>query len=298
MLKVKNMKKIIKLSVMLAFVLAIVSCTDELIKSDYDYVPDPANAPQSVASGSVSDESAVSAVVTGTVEADEELLDWGVVYYSAGAPDNFLVKSAKDTTNNYSFTLSLNGLVPGTDYRFKAFALNKDGISYGDEKSFQTKPAKALPFSIAATDPIATWNAIDFTYIDADGDGNGWEINEGTGLVSYSWYNEALTPENYIIMPPIQMGSTAATINLDIVAADAGYFEEKYKVVISTAPILNPDDARAAETLFEEVLPTADPYTRTIAIPESFNNKVVWIGISHYDCTDMYALIISSVTIE
>ncbi|MBN2636498.1 MAG: hypothetical protein JXR61_09525 [Prolixibacteraceae bacterium] len=292
------MKNTIKLSVAIVFILTVVSCTEELVKSDYDYMINPDNAPAGVVSGEVSNESAVSALITGSVAADASLLDWGVVYYTATSPDDFMVKSAKKISNSLSFEIALTGLIPGTDYKCKTFALNNDGIAYGDELSFQTKSAQSLPFSISAEDPVEIWLGIDFTFIDADGDGMGWVIYEGIGLESYSWDDVPLTPENYVILPPVQLVNDNATISLDLEAGDTGYFEEKYKVIISTAPIINSADADAAIILFEEVLSSPNSYTQTIEIPEEYEGKVVWIGIGHFDVTDMYSIIVSSIKIE
>lgn len=296
--KLKCMKNTIKLSVAIVFIIAIVSCAEDLVKSDYDYVMNPDNAPTNVVSGEVTNESAVSASVTGSVDTDASLLDWGVVYYKANTPDDFLVKSAKLSSNSHNFEIVLSGLIPGTDYKCKTFALNNDGITYGNELSFQTKSAQNLPFSISAEDPVDIWTGIDFTFIDADGDGYGWEISEGIGLESYSWYNDPLTPENYVILPPVQLTNDNATISIDFEAGDTGYFEEKYKVIISTVPILNSADADAATILFEEVLSSPNPYTQNIEIPEEYKGKVVWIGIGHYDVSDMYSIIVSSINIE
>jgi len=299
----KNNFKLITILIVLAIM--FVGCTEELVKGDYDYVQNPANIPSGATSISISDTSVISVSASGSVVSDSSLLDWGIVYYTLNnaGTDNITIVSAKDTSYKFTFKVVLSGLLPNTSYLCKTFALNKDGIKYGIELPFKTKPAKSLPFELNATDPVSVWKAIAFTKIDADGDGKGWGLGylnsakTEIGLISYSWYNAALTPENYIILPPIQLGSNIATLDLGVEAFDSKFFEEKYKVVISTSPITKVSEAKALKPIYEEVLPAADRTIRTISIPKDYIGKVVWIGICHYDCTDMYALAISSIKV-
>jgi|GEM_PF-6741503 len=146
------------LSLLFVLALAFVSCEDELVKSDYDYVMNSADSPKDVVTVGVSDTSVVSVSVSGTVSKDSTLTDWGVMYYTASMLESgkFLVTTAKDSKYNFSFKVSLSGLVPNTNYYCKTYAVNKDGITYGEQKTFKTKPAKALPFEIKATDALAT----------------------------------------------------------------------------------------------------------------------------------------------
>lgn len=300
------MKRFIKIIVVLLVVgFTAIGCTEELLKSDYDYKQNPSNVPQDIVTGAVSELGVVSAFVSGSVEEDSTLLDWGVVYYtlSMAANDKYLVKTAKTAKYDFNFNIQLTGLVPDTEYLCKTFAMNSDGISYGEEVSFKTEPASPLPFQLLSTDGATAWQAVDFTIIDADGDGHKWGLfninadNDIVGLRSYSWYNAALSPENYVILPPIQLGAAAAKVDLDVYAGDASYFEEKYKVVISTAPINTVAEARAATTLYSEVLPSASKLSRTINIPDTYRGRVVWIGICHFDCEDMYYIALSSIKV-
>lgn len=303
-----NMKRIMFkyfLSLGLAlFVLA--SCNDEdVLKSDYDYTPNASQLPTGVVTGDVSSFDVVEAVVNGTVAADTTLLDWGVVYYTLELGlDKALVATAKTATDvKFSFTSKLSNLIPNTTYFYKTYALNVNGIVYGDEKTFKTKPAAALPFQLLASDAASVWSAVPFVSIDADGDNQKWGLaylNAEKTLIalrSYSWFNAPLKPENFIIMPPIQLGSKAAAVNYDVLAFDKDYFEEKYKVVISTAPIGTAAQARSAEAIHTEVLSGPSAVSKSITIPEKYKGKVVWIGFAHFGVTDMYAIGITNIKI-
>lgn len=284
---------------------AFASCSDEdVVKSDYDYTPIATQVPAGVTSGDVSSFDVVDAVVNGSVGADSTLLDWGVIYYTAemGA-DKALVATAKTTAFAFTFTSKLSNLVPNTTYFYKAYAVNVNGIVYGDEKTFKTKPAAPLPFQLLATDAAAVWSAVPFVHIDADGDTQKWGLayldaaKTLIGLRSYSWFNAPLKPENYIIMPPIQLGSSAAAVSYDVSALDKDYYAEKYKVVISTAPIGTAAQARAAEAIHTEVLAGVATESKSITIPDKFKGKVVWIGFAHFGVTDMYAMNITNIKI-
>jgi len=292
-----------------AFLLA--GCTEDVLKSDYDYTPNAAGVPAHVVSVAVTDTSVVEATVRGSVVAtadakDTTLLDWGYIYYTADmlAENKHHIASAKSTNKQFEFTVKLTGLVPNTNYFCKAYAINVDGISFGVERPFKTKPAKNLPYNLLASDPLAIWQATSFTHIDADGDARIWGLayfdapaNTEVGLRSFSWFNAALKPENYVILPPVKLGTAAAKIDLDVQAFDGAYFGEKFKVVIATAPIITIAQAKAAPAIYEEKLTTAARATKTISIPAIYNDKVVWIGICHFETTDEYAIGVTNIKV-
>ncbi|MDR3250121.1 MAG: hypothetical protein LBT42_00445 [Tannerella sp.] len=119
-------------------IIAFACCSDdELVKSDYDYVPNPAGKPTGVVTGDANAE-VLEAKLKGTVTQSADLIDWGVVVYKSGAAElDYKVASAKASAS-YSFEVTATGLSEQTDYLYKAFALNKDGITYGDERTFRT----------------------------------------------------------------------------------------------------------------------------------------------------------------
>lgn len=299
-------KYLIRSAGLLFFVFAVFSCTEEVVKSDYDYTQNASNAPTGVTTKESKNITPVGATVLGQVTANPNLDDWGIVYYTDEMKNagKFDVVSAKDTSLVYDYSVVLGGLVPDTDYKYKAFAMNTDGITYGEEMALKTKPATAIPFSIAATDPVANWQAIQFTRIDADGDGQNWGLdylNTDKTLVGYrsfSWNNTALKPENYLVLPPIQMGSASAKVTFTTAAGDADYFAEKYKVVISDAPITDAITARAAQVIGTHTMASAAKVSKTFAIPDKYKGKVIWIGIAHFDVTDFYVLYLMGISVE
>ena len=289
----------------------LVGCTEDVLKSDYDHIPDATKVPAGVVSLAVTDTSVVEVTVKGSVAADSltkdtTLLDWGYIYYTAAMLENndHLIVSAKSTNKQFEFSIKLTNLVPGTNYFCRAYALNVNGITYGEELPFKTKPANNIPYQLLASDPLSVWQGTSFTHIDADGDGQRWSLayldgaaQQEIGLRSFSWNSVPLTPENYVILPPLQLGAGQAKMDLDVQAFDGTYFKEKFKVVIATSPITNAAQARAAQAIHTYTLTGAARTTRSFDIPPVYTGRVVWIGICHFDVTDEYAIGVTNIKI-
>lgn len=292
------MKNKILYPILTTVIILLSACYDDVLKSDYDHIPDPALLPKSLVTLTVNDIGSVDAVVTGSVLKKTSLLDWGVIYYTPEMllNDEYKIISGKDDATGDNFAVKVRGLVPMTDYLCKTYALNENGIVYGNELSFKTNAPQGLPWSLNASDPASVWSAVSFDFIDADGDGNQWELSyfdeakTEIGLMSYSWYNDVLTPENYIFFPPLLLGASKATLEIDVQGFDPKFFAEKYKVIISETPLSNIPNARDAKVLLEEVLTTDVRTTKIIEIPAEYKNKMVWIGICHFDSSDQFAI--------
>lgn len=147
---------------------------------------------------------------------------------------------------------------------------------------------------------IADYN---WTAIDEDGDGNNWLMDEYESevyLISESWKDDTpLNPENYLFSPAIDLtGYTTVRVEYFIAAAGSDYYEEHYKCVVAE----NPDVASAndGEILIEETL-TAEESGGVWAQRDfdisSFAGQTIYLGWVHYNCTDMYKLMLDSVTV-
>jgi hypothetical protein len=299
------MKNKILLSLFTAALLFLAACHDDVLKSDYDHIPDPALLPKSLVTLSVNDVGSVDVVVSGSVLKKTNLLDWGVIYYTPEMllNDEYKIVSGKNDLSGDKFDVKVRGLIPMTDYLCKTYALNENGIVYGNELSFKTNAPQGLPWSLNVSDPESVWSATSFDFIDADGDGNQWQLayfdeaKTEIGLMSYSWYEKALTPENYVFMPPLLLGASKATLEIDVQGFDPKFYAEKYKVIISETPLSNIPNARDAKVLLEEVLTTDVRTTKKIDIPLEYKNKMVWIGICHFDSSDQFAIGITNIKV-
>ncbi|MCX6223510.1 MAG: hypothetical protein NTV01_01935 [Bacteroidia bacterium] len=75
-----------------------------------------------------------------------------------------------DGTGTGAFTSSLTGLMPGTNYYVRAYAINIAGITYGGQISFKTDPGIAMPAVItSAITKITEYFANGGGYVTADG---------------------------------------------------------------------------------------------------------------------------------
>lgn len=142
---------------------------------------------------------------------------------------------------------------------------------------------------------------------DQDNDGNGWGVYTygfHSGLQcasSASWTtgSGALTPDNWLISPQIDLTSATGTLFLDwwVAAQDPDWEYEHYKVVLSTTDDL---PASFTTTLFEETLPqvgTTQTYFNRQANISAYAGQPVFIAFVHYNCTDMFQLNIDDVSI-
>jgi hypothetical protein len=278
----------------------LASCSDDTLnKSDYDFTPNAAALPTvSLTLGAVGPfDAAFTASVT--LGSDTLVLQKGFVYSAtADFATETVVKS-----NAQTFPAKIDKLESDATYYAKAWVATHNGIAYSAPVSFTTLAVTTLFDIQTATATIDEWEAFDETIstIDKDGDGYDWGLTyydaEETqaAFISFSWYSSALTPENYLLLPPYEINTNGIFL-VTIEAADPDYPEEKVKLIISDAEI-TADNCRDAEVLAEHTLEDGDPYTITANIPEAYNGAPVYLGIAHYDCTDWYAVVLTGVRV-
>ncbi|WP_230491622.1 T9SS-dependent choice-of-anchor J family protein [Porphyromonas gingivalis] len=135
--------------------------------------------------------------------------------------------------------------------------------------------------------------------IDADGDNVNWDYYPWTmyghdsekciASPSYLPMIGVLTPDNYLVTPRLE---GAKLVKYWVSARDAVYSAEHYAVMVSTTGTAVEDFV----LLFEETM-TAKAngawYERTIALPAG-TKYIAW---RHYDCTDMFFLLLDDITV-
>jgi hypothetical protein len=146
-----------------------------------------------------------------------------------------------------------------------------------------------------------------FTTIDQDGDGYNWRINTWDGgdvfesyAVSDSWMSEPgpLTPENYLVTPKISLVGLSGTVKVryTVQVASFDYPADKYKVVVSTTGNQVDD---FTHVVFTEVMDTNAYYVwvdRYVDLT-SFIGDSIYLSWCHFDCTDMYKLLLDSIQV-
>ncbi len=143
-----------------------------------------------------------------------------------------------------------------------------------------------------------------WTSVDNDGDGNDWFVYDYDGtqahtgtysMASASWSTSALTPENWLISPAIDLTSVSGTVMLSwwVGAQDLTWPAENYKVVLSTTGTNVTD---FTNNLFEETLTSGDWAERSVNI-SAYAGETVYIAFVHYDCTDQFYLKIDDMAV-
>ena len=135
-----------------------------------------------------------------------------------------------------------------------------------------------------------------FTLIDKDGDGYCWEWYDGEAT-SDSWRSGgvgALTPENYLVTPAIEIGSKMKTawVSFDVRAK----YDEGYRLVISTSPITEANCREADVALDWQVTEVNSFVTIDVDISD-YRGKTVYIALVHGNCTDQYYIRIKNLKV-
>ena len=148
-------------------------------------------------------------------------------------------------------------------------------------------------------DSVADW-----TFIDADGDGNQWSVMDNSAtyvysgtyaLVSRSYNSGPLTPDNWAFTPAVQL-TEDNYLSFWVRAQDLQWQEEHYGVYITDEAPAATNLANCAVLMEETEFPSGavvelgpDSYEHfVIRIPEEYKGKTVYVGFRHFNCTDMF----------
>lgn len=176
-------------------------------------------------------------------------------------------------------------------------------LSLSFSNSFSQTNTILLQAFDGTTFPPSGW-----TIIDHDGDGKNWyhRTDSQTGnkmASSRSYESGALTPHNLLITSQINFSDFSSTHRLRlafrVAATGNNYFQEHYKVVLSTTGNTFADFA-SGTILFEETLTQAESgwnfKPRSINV-EAYAGQQFYLAWVHYNCTNMDALLIDDIHI-
>ena len=141
-----------------------------------------------------------------------------------------------------------------------------------------------------------------WTTIDADGDGYEWELNRNWGnynnpysMVSASCdaNEEPLTPDNYLVCP---FKLTYDCITFWACAQDENYPAEHFGVAVSTT---GNTDAADFTTLQEWTLTakTQGLWYEFTADLRAYQGQEIWVAIRHFNCTDQFMIVVDDITL-
>ncbi len=143
----------------------------------------------------------------------------------------------------------------------------------------------------------------DWTTIDADGDSYNWDIaadgiTAHTGdhcVLSSSYINGvgALTPDNYLITPQINVGN-GATLTFWECAQDPNWAGEHYYVKVSTT---GTDPADFTATIHDETLVDGDWHEVSVSLAD-YAGQNIYIAFEHCEVTDMFAMKLDDIVVS
>jgi hypothetical protein len=213
-----------------------------------------------------------------------------------------------------SFPYTLTGLEEGS-YYFAMQSVCEDGQSDWIGPDNWTvgelcSEVYSLPYLNDFNSVPEFWTACQ-SFEDADADGNFWQYINYTAdelgdyvAMSASWDGSPLTPDNWLVMGPVDLtSSNDAELTWKVRGIDSGYCEENYSVYISTysnsGSILGDENAVVYNETISSLLGDGCGTTfgeRSIDISNAAGN-LVYIALRHHDVTDMYHLNIDDVAV-
>jgi hypothetical protein len=213
------------------------------------------------------------------------------------ATENYAGSIAAGTTGEHTFAATADLSADGNHIVTVIVNLTGDEIPLNDTLSTTIKNTvcyaiTTFPWKEGFNNGIPDcWIAID-----ADQDGNNWTlalVNGDTMAMSRSYDDNvgALTPDNFLITPQITLDADYS-LSFDV-GSMSDYYAEKYSVLISTTGNMNETDFTVihTETLTERGI-------KTVVLPlTAYIGESVYIAFRHWDCTDMYALVLDNIRV-
>ena len=201
-------------------------------------------------------------------------------------------------TNGFLYGSGLQAY--GNRYTFMIRGIFGDGNGQqpGDDCMIST-----FPYTEGFEDinTLGCWNLLD-----NDGDGAGWFYygrtdslyghNSNYCLASASWDGSALTPDNWLFMPAMQLPA-GQQIHLKwwVKGMDPDYAAENYSVMISTTGGITAADVSSYSSLLTET--TTGSWVQKDINLSSYAGQTVYIAFRHHNVTDMFYLVIDDVEV-
>lgn len=162
--------------------------------------------------------------------------------------------------------------------------------------------AQALPFSCGfeASDYMGCWK-----FIDADGDGYGWDLNtwnnsdyhhNGQNAASSASYINTigvLDPDNWMITPQLIIPDEGATLKYYVGGVDANYYSEHYSILVSTTGANISD---FTNTLVSNTVSNVN-FTQKSYDLSSFAGQNIRIAFRHHNSPDMFWMLIDDIEV-
>lgn len=158
-------------------------------------------------------------------------------------------------------------------------------------------------------DPLGEdWLPEGWQAIDNDGDGFNWYFGVRNGVPSMrsesydSGNDAALTPDNWLILPEIDLTSTsegalvAFRYTVGITANTAAYKREHYGIFVSIGSDVIDNFTLLFEETFTTTTPNWTPFERSVDL-SAYTGETIYIAIRHYNVTDMDGMYVGEVEV-
>lgn len=137
--------------------------------------------------------------------------------------------------------------------------------------------------------------------VDADGDGNNWTLasgglEESYALYSASYASGALTPDNWLILPGMNLPANANDFILSWYekAYSSSYAADFYSVYICNTGN-DTSDFLATTPIYSDSM-SADWAKHGISLA-NYTNQTIYIAFRHYNCTDQWAMMLDNIRV-
>ncbi|MBD5358092.1 MAG: hypothetical protein HDR88_14000 [Bacteroides sp.] len=150
---------------------------------------------------------------------------------------------------------------------------------------------------------------------DADGDGDSWNLgynlwgqnpqwvhegNECFGSTSYSYYQGAIEPDNWLISPEVYIPEDGAILRWYAASHHHERYAEHYSVYVATPEeIADPANLNNLKPVFSETLEpeSADEWVERVVDLSDYADQGVCVLIRHHDCNGQYVLKVDDIFI-
>ena len=176
-----------------------------------------------VTTGDVTDISWTSAKCSGNVTSDGgvEVMERGICWSTSPNPE-ITDSHANNGTGTGSCIVSMTGLTAGTTYYVRAYSRNSVGVSYGEEKQFETPALQKPTVTTTQVTSITSASAVGGGEVTSDG---GTAVFE-RGVCWSTSHNPEITDSH----ANNGMGTGSYTVNMTGLTEDATYYVRAYAV--------------------------------------------------------------------
>lgn len=205
-------------------------------------------------------------------------------------------------SQTYTFNFTYTPTVAGTDNQTAIISTNGGNISISlTGTGIVCNTINTFPFTESFDGlnfPPSCW-----TINDADGDTYNWETRDSTVgwpshsgakcAVSASWQTVALTPDNYLITPQLNINSPNFSLKFWVSSQDPAWANEHYSVMVSTTGNAPADFTE----VFNETLVDSIWHQNTVSLA-AYNGQNIYIAFRHWNVTDMYYVNLDDILID